>query len=184
VGRSAWALALGLGYNALFAYTVVGANHIPVGAALALVFLDGFAFLLLVAGPWRERIIMGIPLALKLAAGAGIGLFIAFIGMVNANMVIILVGVPLAPGQLVPSNGSATWLLQLSPLNDPVVLVAIAGLLMTGVLLAYRVRAALLIGIGATALIAWMVALLAPGMRAALLPTSPRNPTGISSFIA
>src|SRR5579885_3629059 len=50
-----WALAPGLGYNALFAFTVVSQRHFPVGAALALVFLDGLAFLLLVSGPWRAH---------------------------------------------------------------------------------------------------------------------------------
>jgi len=173
-----WALAPGLGYNALFAYTVVGASHFPVGAALALVLLDGVAFTLLVAGPWREKIIMGIPLSLKLAAGAGIGLFIAFIGLVNAGIVKILVGAPLRPGQLVPSAGSANWLLQLSPLNDPSVLVALAGLLLTGALLTYRVRGALLIGILATAALAWGSALLLPATRPALLGRAA-NPTAL-----
>src|SRR5690242_21706237 len=126
-----WALAPGLGYNALFAFTVVGARRFPVGAALALVFLDGLAFLLLVSGPWREKIIMGIPLSIKLAAGAGIGFFIAFIGLTNADIVKFNAFAAIQPGAAV-QIGNANGLPQLSTLNDPVVLVAFAGLLITG----------------------------------------------------
>ncbi|HEX8995106.1 MAG TPA: NCS2 family permease [Ktedonobacterales bacterium] len=178
-----WALAPGLGYNALFAYTVVGERHVPVGAALALVFLDGVAFTLIAIAPWRERIIMGIPLSIKLAAGAGIGLFIAFIGMVNADIVKFSAFANIKAGQTVPF-GNANGLPGLGLLNDPVVVVAFIGLLITGFLLARKVRAALLIGIVITALIAWGSAIFIPSTRAALLPFNPTNPKGIGDFIA
>ncbi|MGZ3680464.1 MAG: NCS2 family permease [Ktedonobacterales bacterium] len=178
-----WALAPGLGYNALFAYTVVGQRHIPVGAAFALVFLDGLAFLLLVAGPWRERIIMGIPLAIKLAAGAGIGLFIAFIGMVNAGIVKFNAFANIKGGQTVPF-GDAYGLPGLSTLNDPTVIIALIGVIITGLLMAWRVRGALLISIVVTTVIAWVTALVIPGTRASLLPFNPNNPKGLSDFIA
>ena len=177
-----WALAPGLGYNALFAYTVVDQRHFPVGAALALVFLDGLAFFLLVSGPWRESIIKGIPLAIKLAAGAGIGLFIAFIGMVNAGIVKFTAFTDIKNGQLVPF-GSNTALPQLSPLNDPVVIVALVGVLITGVLMAFRVRGALLLSIVITTILAWGTAIAKPDTRNALLGTTP-NPSGLGSFIA
>jgi adenine/guanine/hypoxanthine permease len=179
-----WALAPGLGYNALFAFTVVLGYHIPVGAALALVFLDGVAFTLIAIGPWREKIIMGIPLPIKLAAGAGIGLFIAFIGMVNAN--IVKLNANGSKGGLLPlgADPGQAGLPQLSPLNDPVVLVAFAGLLITGLLLAWKVRGGLLIGILVTAAIAWGTAIIVPSTRAALLPFNPSNPKGIGDFIA
>ncbi|MGZ3682107.1 MAG: solute carrier family 23 protein, partial [Ktedonobacterales bacterium] len=156
-----WALAPGLGYNALFAYTVVGQRHIPVGAALALVFLDGLAFLLLVSGPWRERIIMGIPLSIKLAAGAGIGLFIAFIGMVNAGIVKFNAFANIKAGQTVPF-GDANGLPGLSTLDDPTVIVALIGIIITAWLMARRVRGALLISIVVTTAIAWITALVIP----------------------
>ncbi|HEX6540598.1 MAG TPA: NCS2 family permease [Ktedonobacterales bacterium] len=180
-----WALAPGLGYNALFAFTVVGQRHFPVGAALALVFLDGLAFLLIVIGPWRESIMKGIPLAIKLAAGAGIGLFIAFIGLSNAGIIKFtnLGTKPITPGQTVTIGGS-TGLPGLSVLNDPVVIVAFVGLLLTALLLAWRVRGALLIGILATTVIAWAASIINPALRAALLPNAPKNPTGITDFIA
>ncbi|HEU0028058.1 MAG TPA: NCS2 family permease [Ktedonobacterales bacterium] len=178
-----WALAPGLGYNALFAYTVVSARHFPVGAALALVFLDGVAFTLIAIGPWREKIIMGIPLPIKLAAGAGIGLFIAFIGLANAGIVKFDVFADVKSGQTIAISGN-TGLPVLSVLSDPVVLVALAGLVITGLLLAWKVRGGLLIGILATAAIAWGTAIIVPSTRAALLPFNPTNPKGISDFIA
>jgi adenine/guanine/hypoxanthine permease len=178
-----WALAPGLGYNALFAFTVVGQRHFPVGAALALVFLDGLAFLLIVIGPWRESIMKGIPLAIKLAAGAGIGLFIAFIGLANAGIIKFNAFADIKAGQTV-NIGDAFGLPGLSVLNDPVVIVAFVGLLLTALLLAWRVRGALLIGILATTLICWVTSLVNTSLRAALLPNAPKNPTGIASFIA
>jgi AGZA family xanthine/uracil permease-like MFS transporter len=162
-----WALAPGMGYNVLFAETVVVQHKFPVGAALALVFLDGLAFLLIVSGPWRESIVKGIPMPIKLAAGAGIGLFIALIGFVNAGIVNI------------SDNGLA-----LGTLNNASVVVALVGLLITGLLLAFRVRAALLLGILSTSAIAWGTAILHPSTRAALLPFNPTNPKGLSDFIA
>lgn len=177
-----WALAPGLGYNALFAFTVVDQRHIPVGAALALVFLDGLAFLLIVIGPWRESIIKGIPLAIKLAAGAGIGLFIAFIGLSNSGIVKFSAFADIKAGQTV-NIGNTFGLPGLSVLNDPVVIVAFVGLLLTALLLAWRVRGALLIGIIATATLAWVTALIRPEMRSALLGTIA-NPKGIGDFIS
>lgn len=178
-----WALAPGLGYNALFAFTVVGQRHFPVGAALALVFLDGLAFLLIVIGPWRESIMKGIPLAIKLAAGAGIGLFIAFIGLANAGIIKFNAFADIKAGQTV-NIGDAFGLPGLSVLNDPVVIIAFVGLLLTALMLAWRVRGALLIGILATTAIAWAASLLNPTLRGQLLPTVPKNPSGIGDFIA
>lgn len=162
-----WALAPGLGYNALFAYTVVGQRGIPAPIALALVFLDGLAFLLIVIGPWRNSIMKGIPLAIKLAAGAGIGLFIAYIGFNNATLIDFSSGLP-----------------ALSRLNNPAALIALAGILITALLLAWRVRAALLIGIIVTAGIAWATALIDPSTRTALLGATPNPTASLNSFIA
>lgn len=178
-----WALAPGLGYNALFAFTVVGQRHFPVGAALALVFLDGLAFLLIVIGPWRESIIKGIPLPIKLAAGAGIGLFIAFIGLANAGIIKFSAFADIKNGQTVPF-GDAFGLPGLSVLNDPVVIVAFIGLLLTALLMAWRVRGALLIGILATTAICWVASIVNTSLRGQLLPNAPKNPSGIADFIA
>src|SRR5579859_2297124 len=173
-----WALAPGMGYNALFAFTVVLGHKVSWQAALALVFLDGLAFTLIVAGPWAHRIIEGIPLNLKLAAGAGIGLFIAFIGMVNAGVVQMSVSAPLKPGVQPFGGGSA--LPVLGPLSSPTVVVALAGLILTGWLMARKVRAAILLGIVGTTLLAWGLGAVSAGWRTAL---GVHYPTGLGDLV-
>src|SRR5690606_42070275 len=82
------ALAPGMGLNAFFAYTVVLEYGIPWETALAGVFASGIIFLILTFTGLREMIINAIPANLKMAVGAGIGLFIAFIGLKNAQIVV------------------------------------------------------------------------------------------------
>lgn len=82
------ALAPGMGLNAFFAYTVVLGMGVPWETALAAVLVSGVLFLLLSVSKVREKIINAIPLQLKMATGAGIGLFIAFIGLKNAGIVV------------------------------------------------------------------------------------------------
>src|SRR5207249_5792819 len=133
--RLPWALAPGMGYNAYFAYTVVGQHGLKSSAALALVFLDGLAFFLIALLPWRERFFTGIPASIKFGAAAGIGLFIAFIGLANAGIVQFdVVGrLGLGPGKHPISD--ATGLPALGALNNPTALVGIAGTLPTALLL-------------------------------------------------
>lgn len=161
-----WALAPGMGYNALFAYTVVLGHKVSWQAALALVLLDGVAFTLIVAGPWARSIIEGIPLNLKLAAGAGIGLFIAFIGMVNAGVVQMSVSAPLKPG--VQPFGGSSALPILGPLSSPSVVIALLGVVITGWLMARKLRAAILVGVIATAALAWIAGAVSSDWRNAL----------------
>ncbi|WP_048600865.1 NCS2 family permease [Rubeoparvulum massiliense] len=82
------ALAPGMGLNAFFAFTVVLGMGIPWQQALAGVFVSGFVFFILTLTKVRETIINAIPAGLKLAAAAGIGLFIAFIGFQNAGLIV------------------------------------------------------------------------------------------------
>ncbi len=175
-----WALAPGMGYNALFAFTVVLGHKVPWQAALALVFLDGIAFTLIVSGPWARAIIEGIPLNLKLAAGAGIGLFIAFIGMVNAGIVQLSVSAPqgLPPGTGV--YGGNTALPALGPLSSPPVVVALLGLILTGWLMARKVRAAILLGIIGTTVLAWIAGAFSAEWQSAL---SVHYPSGLGDFV-
>jgi AGZA family xanthine/uracil permease-like MFS transporter len=175
-----WALAPGMGYNALFAYTVVLTLKIPWPSALALVFLDGVAFLLLVSGPWRQAIVTGIPRNLKLAAGAGIGLFIAYIGMVNAGIikVQVLSASPLSKG--IHLFGGRSALPVLGDLLDPPVVIALLGLLTTGFLLARGITGSLLLGIMATAGLAWIAGGLSMQARTALQVVYP---TGLASIV-
>ena len=132
-----FALAPGMGLNAFMAYTVVlGMGH-SWQFALTAVFVEGIIFLILTAVNIREAIVNSIPANLKRAIGVGIGLFIAFIGMQNAGIIIggaTLVG--LNPGWFTGSAG-----------------VAMIGLIITGILLAFKVKGALLIGIIATTII-------------------------------
>lgn len=175
-----WAMAPGLGYNALFAYTVILTYHVPFQAALGLVLLDGLAFTLLVAGPWRSRLITAIPINLKLAAGAGIGLFIAFIGFANAGVIKLSILNPKGLTGATANVGSETALPGLSTLNDPVVIVAIIGLVITGLMMARGWKAALLLGIIATTIVAWIAGALNADWKSALEVTYP---TGIDSFV-
>jgi len=131
VGRLPFALAPGMGLNAFFAFTVVlGMGH-TWQFALTAVFLEGIIFILLTAFNIRELIVNAIPLPLKHAVSAGIGLFIAFIGLQNAGIIV---------------NNDAV-LVGLGDMGSAAVLIGLFGVVFTSVLLALRVKGALLIGI-------------------------------------
>lgn len=136
VAKLPFALAPGMGLNAFFAFTVVlGMGH-SWQFALTAVFIEGLIFILLTAFNIRELIINAIPLAMKHAVSAGIGLFIAFIGLQNAGVVV--------------SNQAV--LVGLGDMGSPSVLLALGGVVLTGVLMVLRVKGALLIGIFAITL--------------------------------
>ena len=132
-----FALAPGMGLNAFFAYGVVLGMGYSWQMALTAVFLEGIIFLLLTACNIREAIVNSVPMSLKKAISCGIGLFIAFIGLQNAGIVV---------------SNPAT-MVAVGPLTDPKPLLALIGTLITGVLLIKNVRGALLIGIILTTLI-------------------------------
>ena len=131
VAKLPFALAPGMGLNAFFAFSVVLGMGYSWQFALTAVFLEGILFLLLTAFNVRELIVNAIPLSLKHAVSVGIGLFIAFIGLQNAGVIVkndaVLVG--------------------LGDMGSPSVLIALGGVILTGVLLSLRVKGALLIGI-------------------------------------
>jgi AGZA family xanthine/uracil permease-like MFS transporter len=126
-----FALAPGMGLNAFFAFSVVLGMGVSWQVALGIVFVEGLLFILLSALPVRETIVNSIPMGLKSAIGAGIGLFIAFIGLQNAGIVV---------------SNPAT-LVGLGNISSGTPLVALVGLLLTGVLYALKVKGALLWGI-------------------------------------
>jgi AGZA family xanthine/uracil permease-like MFS transporter len=132
-----FALAPGMGLNAFFAYTVVLGMGYSWQFALTAVFLEGIIFILLTILNVREAIINCIPSNVKKAISVGIGLFIAFIGFQNAGIVI---------------NDDATLVI-LGDLTSGTALLAAIGLMVTGILLAFKVKGALLIGIIATTII-------------------------------
>ena len=131
IARLPFALAPGMGLNAFFAYTVVlGMGH-SWEFALTAVFLEGIIFLLLTAFNIRELIVNAIPLNLKHAISAGIGLFIAFIGLHNAGIVV---------------SHPAT-LITLGDMSNPAAQIALGGIIFAGVLTVLNVKGALLISI-------------------------------------
>ena len=131
------ALAPGMGLNAFFAYTVCLVMGSSWQFALTAVFLEGLVFLLLTVTNLREKIVDVIPHALKNAIGAGIGLYIAFIGLQGAGIIV---------------NNDAT-LVSLGDLTSGSALLGAIGIIVTSILLVKNVKGALLWGILITTLI-------------------------------
>ena len=130
------ALAPGMGLNAFFAYTVVlGMGH-TWQFALCAVLIEGIIFIILTATNVREKIIDCIPPVLKHAVTAGIGLFIAFIGLANAGLVV---------------NGST--ILALGDMRNPLVLLTVVGIIIASILIAKNVKGAFLIAMLAISVI-------------------------------
>lgn len=144
------ALASGMGLNAIVAFQVAPA----VGswqAAMGLIVLDGLVILLLVLLGLREAVVRAIPRDLRLAIGVGIGLFIAFLGLVNARIVLVppstVAALARDPGAIVPpvTYGS---------LRSPDAIVALIGLVVIAFLMARRVTGAIILGIIASTVLA------------------------------
>ncbi len=149
-----FALAPGMGLNAYFAYTVVLQYGYSWQIALAAVFIEGVIFILLSCFNVREAIFNAIPMTLKHAVSVGIGLFIAFIGLQNAKIVIggsTLLSLFSLEGFQGLNNGAGTF-------NDVgiTVLLAIIGIVITGILVIRNVRGNILWGI----LITWGLGIL------------------------
>lgn len=136
-GKMPFGLAPGMGLNAFFVYTVCMGMGYSWQFALTAVFIEGLIFILLTITNLREAIVNAIPASLKNAIGAGLGLFIAFIGLQNAGII---------------SNNDAT-LVSLGTITEGSPLLALIGLLITGVLVVKDVRGGMLIGILVTTLI-------------------------------
>ncbi|WP_193215150.1 NCS2 family permease [Luteolibacter marinus] len=135
------ALAPGMGINAFFAYAVCLGMGVPWQSALALVFINGVIFLLLFVSGVRERIVHAIPASLKAAICAGIGLFIAFIGLKNGGMVV----------------AHPATLVGLGDLTSPPVALFSGGILVTCILVARRTPAAILCAIALISLAGFFV---------------------------
>ena len=147
VTRLPFAFAAGLGINAFVAFSVVG--QVSWGEAMALVVINGLIIVLLAATGLRKLIFDAVPVQLKLAITVGIGLFIAFIGFVNAGFVNPAEGTPLELGV----GGSIT---------SPATLLFIATLLIGGILMALRVKGAILIALVAGTILAAIVNIFTP----------------------
>lgn len=130
------ALAPGMGINAYFTYTICLGAGVPWQSALGLVFVNGVIFLLLSITGIREKIVSSIPHSLKVAITCGVGLFIAFIGLKNAGIVVA---------------NPATFVAQ-GDFGSPPVALAFAGIILTAVLVARRVPGAIVLSILAVTL--------------------------------
>ncbi|NLG87086.1 MAG: NCS2 family permease, partial [Firmicutes bacterium] len=154
-----FALASGMGLNAMFAFVVAPAAGWQ--AALGVVFIEGILFLVLSVLGIIDYIDAGIPASLKRATAAGIGLFIAFIGLQNAEII-------------VPSDAT---LVTLGNLAKPDTLLALIGLIIMAVLMAKKVKGAILLGILLTTVISFFM-----GIRA--FPTSLGDIFGLPESLA
>ena len=132
-----YGLAPGMGLNAFFVYTICGIMGYTWQFALTAVLIEGLIFIVLTLTNVREAIVNAIPLNLRYAIGSGIGLFIAFIGLQSSGLVVMQEGTLVTLGDV--TSGSA--------------LLALIGLVITGVLYIMKVRGAMLIGILATTFI-------------------------------
>lgn len=147
-------LAPGMGLNAFFAYTVVIQYGIPWETALAGVLVSGIIFIFFTLSGLREKIINLIPANLKMAVGAGIGLFIAFLGFQNAEII----------------EGDPETLVRLGDFSSPFVLLAIFGIVVSVVLLSLNVRGGIFYGMIITAIAGMVFGLITP-------------PTGINDIV-
>lgn len=135
--KKPFGLAPGMGLNAFFVYTVCLAMGHPWQMALTAIFLEGILFILLTVTNVRKLIVDAIPVTMKRAIGAGVGLYIAFIGLKSAGIIV---------------NSEATSV-ALGSFSEPAVILSIIGFLITSVLVILNVKGGMLLGIIATTLI-------------------------------
>lgn len=172
-----FALAPGMGLNAFFAYTVCGAMGYSWKVALAAVFVEGLIFILLSLTKVREALFDCIPLSLKLGVTGGIGLFIAFIGLQNAKVVVdgpCLVGLYNFRAALADGSFASTGI---------GALLALIGILLTAALLAKKVPGGILLGILATwvlGMICELTGLYIPNPKLGAFSVMPNFANGIS----
>ena len=135
-----YAVAPGMGLNALFAYTVCLAGGYSWKQALAMVFICGLINIVITVTKLRKAIVKSIPESLQNAIGGGIGLFIAYLGLNNAGLISFTGAYPsVTPG--------------MQPFNAPHLVLAVLGLLIIVILMVMKVKGAILIGIVATTVI-------------------------------
>ena len=136
IGKLPFGLAPGMGLNAFFVYSVCLGMGYSWQFALTAVLIEGIIFIILTLTNVREAIVNAIPLSLRNSIGAGIGLFIAFIGLKSAGVIVDNEATLVALGDI--TSGSA--------------LLALIGLVITGFMYAKRIPGAILIGVIATML--------------------------------
>lgn len=136
-------MSVGMGLNAYFTFVLVNAMHIPWQTALGIVFLSGILYIIISITPLREWMIDTIPTDIKRALSAGIGAFIAFIGLKEMGIVI----------------SSDATLVTLGNLKDPTVLLGLLGLALGLFFVIKKYKGALILSIIITACVAWLLGL-------------------------
>lgn len=154
-----FALASGLGINAVVAFELIATRNLPWQAAMGVIFIEGLIITILVLLGFRQIVMDAVPLTLKRAISVGIGLFILFIGLVNAGLV-----------QRTPVEGGTP--VTLGDFTRLPVLIAFLGLLITLLFMALRVKAALLLGILATTALAVIIRLIFPNVQVSTVATA------------
>lgn len=155
-------LAPGMGSNVVFAQVLVSKMGVSWQIGLAMIFCNGLLFFLLSMSRWRQRIIEGFPEPIKQGIGLSIGGFIAWLGLSNCGLI----------------HNLPDSTMTLGPLGQPAQLLALAGLLLTPVLMALRVPCALLLGIvGVSA-----AGLLVPGSDGMPLTAAPQAVFALPPF--
>lgn len=162
VANLPFALASGMGLNAFFAYTVVLKGGVPWETALTAVFVEGIIFIFLTLFKVREAVVNSIPLNMKHGVTAGIGIFIAFIGLKGCGLVIANEATFVSMGHL-----------------SPTVIFAFVGLFVIGVMDKKNMKGSILAGIAVSSIMAWIYAVLNPEMASKL---GIYLPTGIFKF--
>jgi AGZA family xanthine/uracil permease-like MFS transporter len=160
-----FALAPGMGLNAVVAFELVLGRGLTWPQAMTVVFLEGVVITVLVLTRFREAVMNAVPLALKRAISVAIGLFIAFIGLVSAGFVIKPESGPLPVG--------------LAPMRGLPIAVFLIGFVLTAVLVARRVRGGLLVGIVGTTIIAIVLNGLFAGWKGFATPGAAQIPAAI-----
>lgn len=134
------AMSVGMGLNAYFSYGLVLGMKIPWQIALGVVFLSGIIFVALSFTNFRVWIMTSIPLDLRRAISAGIGTFIAFIGLKQMGMI----------------AGSEATLVKLGDFSDANVLLGVLGLILSFMFYAYKLKGAFIFSIGLTSIAGWI----------------------------
>lgn len=148
------ALAPGMGINAFFAFSVCIGIGIPWQSALGLVFINGCLFLLLSVTGLREKILAAIPYPMKIAISAGIGLFIAFIGLENGGLIV----------------ANPATLVSMGDISRPDVALFAGGVLLTCILIARGVPGAIILSMA----IVTAIGLLVPDGKSSTVTTPPQ----------
>jgi adenine/guanine/hypoxanthine permease len=137
------AMSVGMGLNAYFSYGLVLGMNIPWQTALGIVFLSGILFVILSLTEFRVWVMTSIPMNLRRAISAGIGAFIAFIGLKQMGMIV----------------ANKATLVSLGDFSNPNVLIGVLGLILCFIFYAYKIKASFILAIAITSIVGWIFGL-------------------------